>query len=363
MAKDYSDFEIEDFAFHESFQKWVLQPESEAGRFWKEYLLAHPHQTDILLAARALVMDLHHPRQFTNDADLANMIWQNIQLRISARRPVYLFKSRYWQIAALITLILGLGGAYLWKYADPKQVQLQVAKIDLPAQDWIEEVNRTNEEIKIHLADGSLITLGKNSRLRFPRKFDQAQRVVHLTGEAFFEVKKNPNQPFLVFADETVTKVLGTSFRIKAYFGAPKVFVEVRSGRVSVFMKKDFEGTTSQVERKGLILTPNQQAVFNRDLAHLDKTLVETPVVLNVPEEKISFEFNNTPIEKIFSILEQAYGLEIIYDLELVAGRTLTVSLEDESLFEKLDIICRTLGLEYQLVDAQIIVENKSLNK
>lgn len=362
MAKDFSDFEIEDFAFNQSFQKWVLQPESDPGKFWNDYLLSNPQQTDKLLAARALVLDLHKPQLLIKDADLAESIWQNIQVRISTPRSTVNFFFKYWQIAAMITLILGIGGTYFWKYANPVQEKVSGAKTDPTSQDWIEELNRTNKEIKIHLSDGSMVTLSKDSHLRYPRKFDPSQRVVQLVGEAFFEVKKNPNQPFLVFADETVTKVLGTSFRIKAYADAPKVFVEVRTGRVSVFTKKDFEGNTTAIEKKGLILTPNQQAVFSRDLAHLDKTLVETPVLLNAQAKKTSFEFNNTPVEKIFSILEEAYGLEIIYDPELVTNRSLTVSMEDESLFEKLDIICRTLGLTYQLVDAQIIIENKSLS-
>lgn len=364
MAKDFSEYEIEDFAFDQSFQKWVLKPDSESGRFWEEYLLTHPHQTDKLLAARALVVDLHGTHQLVKDPQLADAIWENIQGRISPKRRAFNLYFRYWQIAAMITLFLGIGASFLWKYASSVQPErTPVSSISPTDQDWIEEVNRTNREIKIHLNDGSTVSLSKDSRLRYPREFDSSQRVVHLVGEAFFDVRKNPNRPFIVFADETVTKVLGTSFRIKAYAKAPKVFVEVRTGRVSVFAKKDFEGSTLNYEKKGLILSPNQQAVFNRELAHLDKTLVEVPVLLVEPSQKISFEFNNTPIKDIFSILEKAYGLEIIYDPELAEGRSLTVSMEDESLFEKLDIICRTLGLSYSLVDAQIIIENKSLTK
>ncbi len=363
MAKDFTNFEIEDFAFYQSFQNWVLQPDSDLEKFWDGYLLSHPHQTDKLLAARTLVLDLHKPQNLIQDPELEESIWKNIQIRVSPRHPAINLFFRHWQMAALITLLFGVGVGYFLKHERPAQGELSTAQTDHSTQDWVEEVNRTNKEIKIHLSDGSTVSLGKDSRLRYPREFESSQRVVQLVGEAFFDVQKNPNQPFLVFADETVTKVLGTSFRIKAYAKAPKIFVEVRTGRVSVFTKKDFEGSTTNIEKKGLILTPNQQAVFNRELAHLDKTLVEVPVLLIGPSQKISFEFNNTSIENIFSILEKAYGLEIIYDPELVEGRALTVSMEDESLFEKLDIICRTLGLSYELVDAQIIIENKSLTK
>jgi transmembrane sensor len=363
MAKDFTNFEIEDFAFDETFQNWVLVPNSEFRSFWEQYLSSHPLQTDKILAARTLVLELQSHQPVPDDVDLADSIWQTIQDRIRPRRRRLLPYRPGWQWAASVVFLLGITAIVGAIYFNQNQLHFP-AVASLPIRgEVLEEVNRTRDILKIHLSDGSVVSLGRNSRLTYPREFNADQREVHLSGEAFFEVYKNPNQPFLVFADETVTKVLGTSFRIKAYAGSPKVIVEVRTGRVSVFAKKDFEKESTLPERKGLVLTPNQQAVFNRDLSHLDKTLIEVPVILASPTERISFEFNNTPLDQIFQVLEKAYGVEIIYEPEVVEGRSLTVGLEDESLYDKLDVICKTLRLSYQIVDAQIIIENKNPRK
>lgn len=360
MAKDFSDFEIEDFAFDQSFQNWVLEPNSETENFWDGYLLSYPHQTNKLLAARTLVLDLHKPQLLSQDPDLEESIWQNIQHRINPERRWLLPVLPRWQWAASVVFLLGMAAFMGWRYLRQDQIHLPTIASQSARGELLEEVNRTKGIIKIHLSDGSVVSLGRDSRLSYPREFDADQREVYLSGEAFFEVQKNPNQPFLVFADETVTKVLGTSFRVKAYAGSPKVIVEVRTGRVSVIARKDFEKESTIPERTGLVITPNQQAIFNRDLAHFDKKLIEEPVVLASPAEKISFDFNNAPLDQIFRVLEKAYGVDIIYESELVEGRSLTVGLEDESLYEKLDVICKTLRLSYQIVDAQIIIGNKN---
>ncbi len=363
MAKDFANFEIEDFAFDETFQKWVLDSDSEYRSFWEQYLASHPWQTDKILAARTLVLKLKSQQPISDDHDLADSIWQNIQHRINSKRRWLLPSLPRWQWAASVAFLLGMAAFLSWVHLSQNQVNLPAIARQSNQVELLEEVNRTTGTIKIHLSDGSVVSLNPDSRLTYPREFAVDHREVHLSGEAFFEIHKNPNQPFLVFADETVTKVLGTSFRVKAYAGTPKVTVEVRTGRVSVFAKKDFEKESAVPERKGLVLTPNQQAVFNRDLSHLDKTLIEVPVVLASPTEKISFDFNNAPLDQIFWVLKKAYGVDIIYEPELVEGRSLTVGLEDESLYEKLDVICKTLGLSYQIVDAQIIIDNEKLKK
>ncbi len=363
MAKDFTNFEIEDFAFDETFQSWVVDPNSEFRSFWEQYFSSHPLQTDKILAARQLVQELKSQQNAPEDPDLADSIWENIQHRIHPKRRRWLPFRPGWQWAASISFLLGVAAFVGWIYLSRNQAHLPAIAGPSIRGELLEEVNRTTGILKIHLSDGSIVSLGRDSRLTYPREFGADQREVHLSGEAFFEVHKNPNQPFLVFADETVTKVLGTSFRIKAYAGTPKVTVEVRTGRVSVFIKKDFDKQSTAPDRKGLVLTPNQQAIFSRDLLHLDKTLIEAPVILASPAENISFEFNNTPLDRIFQVLEKAYGVDIIYEPELGEGRSLTVGLEDESLYEKLDVICKTLGLSYQIVDAQIIVENKNPRK
>lgn len=374
MPNNYSRFTIEDFAFDERFQHWVRHPDSEHRPFWEKYLAEHPQQTDKILAARQLVIQLTQAEGQQQDPELAHAIWQNVVQRTQPVRRIGWLNKSVWRVAASLILVVGLGVlAGQWqsrRAVSPKNI-VQATQPDL-----IEEVNRTSQILNIHLSDGSVVSLSRDSRLTYPRTFDAQQRVVHLTGEAFFEVTKNPKQPFLVYANETVTKVLGTSFRIKAYEGEANVTVAVRTGRVSVFARKEFEneqnqttgtapaGMSERTQLTGLVLTPNQQAVYAKAEAQLGKTLVEIPVVLSMPNGRTAtFEFENTPVRDVFAVLEKAYGVDIVCDAELIAARSLTVSLEDESLFDKLNVICKTIGLSYQIVDAQVIIENKRARK
>ncbi len=359
MSKDFSHFEIEDFAFHESFQDWVLRPQSVHRSFWEEYLATHPGQTDKILAARQLMLQLKATQQAPSDTALSLAIWQNVQRRTQPPRRSFRLPLMAWRVAASVLLVAGVGTSLWWFQRENPGTSAPLAVETTPPTPTMEEVNHADKILKVHLSDGSVVSLGKNSRLTYPKTFDAAQRVVSLTGEAFFEVQKNPNQPFLVYANETVTKVLGTSFRVIAYDDAPEVTVQVRTGRVSVFVRKDFEEASAKAQRTGVVLTPNQQAIFLKNQIQLSKTLVATPELLTPPSQKPSFDFFNTPLQKVFDTLERAYGVEIVADNDLTAHRALTVSMEDETLYEKLDVICKTLGLSYQIVDAKVIVESK----
>ena len=119
-------------------------------------------------------------------------------------------------------------------------------------------------------------------------------------------------------------------------------------------------------QNKGVILTPNQMAVFDREPERLTKSLVEDPAIIRPPNEKNgdsnSFIFNDTPVEKVFKVLEKSYGVTIIYDRDVLNNCTVTAPLGSETLYEKLDLVCKVIRATYEVVDAQIIVSSKGCN-
>lgn len=357
MAGDFADFDIEDFAFEETFQHWVLKTDPEHEHFWDEYVIGHPEQMDKILAARALVIDLHAGDADAKDDLLAREIWENVDHRTQPVRLGIWRRMAAWHVAASLLLVAVALGTWLWKSETGRRITTIHAE-GADGAEMREEVNGTGQVRRIRLDDGSVVSLGRDSKLTYPVHFAGKERVVQLSGEAFFEVKRDTEHPFLIYANETVTKVLGTSFRIMAYVSAPKVIVSVVTGKVSVFGKKDYEENPRNPHLTGLVLTANQQAEFSRQELHFNKTLVEKPVIVETAPKR-SFEFDNTPLQEVFRILQEAYGVEIIYDPDLVKGRSLQVSLEDESLYDKLDVICKTMGMSYQIVDARILIEKQ----
>ncbi|MBO9594638.1 MAG: FecR domain-containing protein [Niabella sp.] len=108
-------------------------------------------------------------------------------------------------------------------------------------------------QYKLTLPDGSQAWLNAAASIRFPVHFTGASREVEVSGEVYFEVQKNPEQPFVVLAGQCRTEVLGTHFDVKAYADEPAVRVTLIEGGVR------FSGGRFQQ-----VLKPDQQVVFNK---------------------------------------------------------------------------------------------------
>ena len=355
MYRDFSRFEIEDFAFDESFQKWVNDAHSDHADFWNNYVTEHPHQLDKILAARDLVLRLKQSETLQTHQERSEAIWANVKSHVEAASGKRIFR-RVWLPAAAVVVLTSLF-AYFFAGSPVKSKIAETLTVSAE-KSMAEFIADKGKPDSIVLGDGSKVVLETNSRITYAKQFEGKERIVYLKGEASFDVVKDPEHPFLIFANNAVVKVLGTSFRVKAYDQSEKVIVSVKSGKVSVFEKKDFEKNKSNPQLPGLILIANQQAEFSTELKKFSKMLVPNPKVLgNI--NKTEFDFNRTPLPEVFETLERAYGVEIIYDRSLFAQRLLKVSLEDETLTEKLDVICKTMELSYQIIDARIVIEKR----
>lgn len=359
----YRHFTIEELVWDEPFRRWVLNPTDEDTARWSSWLEKNPEQALFIERARKMVQAIAPGMTHLPEAEKQDAIRRILQRSGATGKGSLVttgnprFRRSWLQIAAAASVIAVIG----WQLLAPprKMPGVRWGLADVAGeQPWIEKQNATAAPLLITLDDGSVISLDPQSKISYPPRFTGGKREVALSGEAFFEVSRDPSRPFLVYANETVTEVLGTSFRVQARNDASNVIVAVHSGRVSVFTKTDYERGPADPKRSGLVLSPNQQAVFAREQAQLTRTLVKTPLVLGHADLRLSFDFDNTPVSEVFRTLSEAYGLEIVYDSELLQGRTLSVSLEDESLYEKLDIICKTLRVTYRIEDARVMIES-----
>ncbi|GAB3929031.1 FecR family protein [Larkinella terrae] len=351
---DSANSDLEAFLKDETFRQWVFEPTRETDTFWQRFLDQHPEKRTVVEKARAvlLTMDLEVVENHPDEQQVGRM-FANIQDRIeSAPNPRFQLGWR-WLAAASVVLCLGL-----WLYLENRPATQYEQLIDQASVALLEKVNTSQTPMTVSLPDGSTVLLQPNSRIGYARDFDrQAKREVYLSGDAFFRVIKNPGKPFFVYADELVTKVLGTSFWVKAAEVGKQVVVQVKTGKVSVFARTDSRANEMQANREleGVVLTPNQQILFSRDDVRMKKTLVAEPL----PVQTQNFEFKDEPVSKIFATLEQAYGVDIVYDEDLLGHCLLTAYLTDEPLFEKLKLLCKGIEGRYEVVDAQIVISAK----
>ncbi|MFD1872007.1 FecR family protein [Hymenobacter bucti] len=288
-------------------------------------------------------------------------IWQRLRLTPAVPQPALRGRraARLWQkrqlrwAAGLGLFVLGLGG--LLPYARHWQAA-SAPTAATSANGWTRHQNTTPQVQAFSLPDGSRVTLRPGSSLRYPDALAGARREVYLEGEAFFQVHKNPARPFLVFTNQVVTTVLGTSFDVKAYPGQAQALVAVREGKVSVQPREtaQLEATPTHPAKGGVLLLPNQQVVYSVASHRLKKELVNKPAVL-VPQ---AFEFEERPVAEVLATLEKAYGVPIVYDKQKLAGCTVSITFYDEPLFEKLGLLCKSLGAYYTLADTQITIHS-----
>jgi hypothetical protein len=152
-----------------------------------------------------------------------------------------------------------------------------------------------------------------------------------------------------------VTEVLGTSFKIKADQDGEKVFVTVRTGKVSVY-KANTKHPGIDDKTEGVVLLPNQEVVYLTGDQLFEKKIVDLPQLVIPNPAGDNFTFENAPIDDVFTSLEEAYGVEILFDAETMKHCYITAPLGSEPLFEKIKVICQTIGASYEIIDARVVV-------
>lgn len=363
---DYRNFQPEDLATDPSFRLWKISDDPDAGNFWKSWLAENPDKQDLIDKASHLLDTVFEAFDQISDEEVTKEIGrlsdslQHGEGKVSSHS--WLFRPEWYRAAASIVMILGLGWWLGNRYFAPrKNNPLYHQIISQIKEPLLKATNETGQPKLVSLQDGSSVLLQPESSISYPKTFQGEKREVFLSGEAFFEIAKNPDQPFYVYANNLVTKVLGTSFMISAYDSDKDVKVAVKTGKVSVFALTGENLKTQQADNRlgGMILTPNQQIVFSTGNLRLTRSLVADPELLVLPIQKQSFEFKATPIHDVFEALEKSYGVKILYDAEMMKNCYLTASLSDEPLFEKVDLICRTINARYEQLDASIIIYSK----
>ncbi len=357
----YNYHQIQDFLNDELFVRWVIFKENQTE--WQQFLIENPDLVAIAHEAQQYILEINSIEEegalILNKKNVWDKVLTSMHNNDDTEKPVVKFWRRL-PLKWAASLIITFGISWLVWHNKPKErVTYQALVESIESKNAItERINKDTIPLRIELEDGSTVILEKNSKLTYPNHFGSYERKVILSGDAFFEIAKNPKKPFYVYANEVVTKVLGTSFRIQAFDNDKKVIVKVKTGKVSVFNQREIN--LNNPETDALILLPNQQAVYNRNNENLNKRLVEEPSpIIQISTKNLPNHFDEAPISKVFDTLEKRYGIKIIFNEEVLSNCFITTKLRDESLHVQLDLICRIIGGTYKEIDAQIVIESK----
>lgn len=275
-------------------------------------------------------------------SEAANLLTQQklmeLKILVSDERPkVVPFRTKALRWAAVVAgLILMAGGMYYW--LKPGSRNEMLAK---------EHGKPASHVRHITLPDGSLVILHANSRLEYPAFFDKNVREVTLTGEAYFDIRRDTTKPFLIHSGNVRTTVLGTAFNIAAYEHANEVRVSVTRGKVKV--------ETEDSGKLLAVLTPDQQVVYsNVKAVAVKQPVVADTVVLWVGKDMI---FENQTFAGVVEMLNSRYHVNIRFENRELEQCLVRASFSGtESLEKVLSVICTIRNASFEMEDENNIL-------
>lgn len=364
--KDFRLFDISDFVMDEDFIRWVNENNKADNIFWEKWLNQNQGKYMIIAEARRILESIGTEQRIFSKYEkqqeierLINTINNPFQESEFKGRVVTISKKwRYVAAASLLFAIASTVTYFLMKQNDHAE-KFKYATITSPKR-LVENINTSEKSVILNLPDGSTVELAANSRISYANNFDSIDtRDVYLSGEAFFTVTKNPGRPFRVFANEIVTKVLGTSFRVRSFEADTIIQVAVRTGKVSVYSQvtADTREMAAPNRLGGIILTPNQEIVYQKSKKEFQKALLENPVMLKAEATSENMLYEDVSLVKVFTQFSKIYGINIVYDSELLKKCTVTADLRNETFYKQLELICKAVDARYEIIDGQIVIQ------
>lgn len=242
--------------------------------------------------------------------DVKNSIQRNIDNALDKR------DNKIWlKAVATIAILLGISLVF---FTQTGKIFVQSVTVANISQDF--------KEVK--LPDGSVITLNKDSKITYKEDFNEDNRDITLKGEAYFEVSKNKDLPFIVSTGELQTRVVGTAFNIKS--GDEDINVTVSEGLVKVYHLKDT-----------LSIKPNEQAIYSIGGESLTKK--EVNPMLYSYWFKSDIDLHAVTLSELEDVFKGVYNYRFVYKNKSLKMRKMSLSFNRnesiEQLIDKINLI------------------------
>lgn len=200
------------------------------------------------------------------------------------------------------------------------------------------------------LSDGTGVWLNSASSIRYPTSFGKSPRTVEITGEAYFEVTKDPSRPFRAVTSNMAVQVLGTAFNIMAYPNDETIRTTLITGAVKVSKENSVRS-----------LTPGQQAVLPAGTGQFDIIKADLREVLAWKNGE--FRFNDADITSIMRQIARWYDVEIVYQGPIPQNKFFGIIPRQQNVSAILEVLELTQQVHFRIEGRRIIVMPHSITK
>lgn len=212
------------------------------------------------------------------------------------------------------------------------------------------------KKISLILSDGTKVFLNSGSSISYPSRFTfSKERKVILQGEAYFEVAKNKNKPFIVKTDLLNVRVLGTKFNVSAYKNDIENSVTLVEGKVAVSKSVGFENE----KLKSVLLKPNQIASIQRESNVEIKVTKVANTSKHISWKNKELEFKNDKFITIIKKLERNFNVNIISENNNLNNMEFTGNFNKEDVFDILDAFRVHTSFSYNVQNNSIFIQKK----
>jgi ferric-dicitrate binding protein FerR (iron transport regulator) len=382
---DYLLYEAEDFAADESYLRYYFRTHDADTAFWEDWISRHPERLDVITNADQLIslLALQLPdKEFQEEYSRMQAAIReepgNLAGHLAApdqeapqvpppHSPRMLYLGR-WLMGAAAAVIIAVSLYFILPWSKhSRDAQLPISS----AGEMLEKINTTDQPMNITLEDGSLVVLQPDSKLVFPAHFAADRREVYLEGGGFFKIGRNTQRPFYVYHDNLVTHVLGTSFTIRMDRQRQQVEVAVLTGKVEVYKRASARPSGADHDvNNGVILTPNQRAIYREEDQRFETSLVDQPRPV-LPEtigtaapavDTIMAVFRTVPLNDVIRSFEKTYDIDIEVENENIRNCHFSGELSNMDLYKKLDVICQSLNMSYEVIGTRILIRGRGCN-
>lgn len=263
--------------------KGIISPEEEKDlRAWEMQSSENQITAEEIRSVWIESEQYELPFELDHDVDFAKMK-STIPASNSPSKIVKMRPRRLWLRGIAAAVIVLLGTTFLFQNYFQNEVEWKV-------------VEASSEIQELQLADGSKVWLNVGSTLSYPAEFSKIDRLIKLSGEAFFEVSKDANRPFQVTTNRTTVTVLGTEFNVRDITDEKTFEVAVQEGKVRVQKNESTQN---------VILMKNEKAVYEEKNNSLKKVTDKNLNAISWKRKSLKFQ-DNTLEEVISAITHQA---------------------------------------------------------